>query len=112
MKDKVNSYLKGLSITVPRYIPTFSEARRTELLDIPKPFKLPTWTRTFVAFNPTNHFKILDGFEFLETLKPENLSDGFLPIRGEQYHNLHAREFECTSSKTMNKTLAYTRKIS
>ena len=106
MKDITPSYLDGLQITVQRYIPTFAEACEEELVS-PQPFKTPTWTRTFVAFNDQNHFKITDGSEFLEYLKKENLEDGFLPITREQYQHLYSREFECTPSRTMGKSLAY-----
>lgn len=89
MKDILPSYLDVLYIQVRRYIPTFEEVCDTELT-----FETPTYTRNFVVFNNERKFKIIDGFKYLESLKKENLKDGFLPIIKEQYEGLLVQEHE------------------
>ena len=104
MKDSVRSYLDGLHVKVRRNIPSFAEACIEELADA-TPFRILTWTRTFVAFDNENNFKIYDGTEFLEYLSIRNLEDGFLPITREQYDHLYAAEFPMSESRTMRRSI-------
>ena len=99
--DKRRGYFDGLTVELPRYIPTFEEAceiQRTR----PELFDTHIFTRTFVAFGPERKFKFLD-IDDLLALKERPRQDGFPVLSLDEYNDLPKwPEYELNENYTLD----------
>ncbi len=85
--DKVPSYLNGLTVNVPRYIPTFPQACQAQLDDSAL-FDQCIFTRTFVAFGPERNKFRLYTLEDVALLRQMPIVDGFPTIPEATYASI------------------------